>query len=44
MVRCVESHVSWVQRRGELLRERTAGYDEVTGAVEWITNTVIGGK
>ncbi|WP_438032864.1 SpvB/TcaC N-terminal domain-containing protein [Sorangium sp. So ce204] len=29
---------------GRLLRERTAGYDEVTGAVEWITNTVIGGK
>ncbi|WP_437324816.1 RHS repeat domain-containing protein [Sorangium sp. So ce381] len=29
---------------GRLLRERTAGYDEVTGAVEWITSTVIGGK
>ncbi|WP_437974390.1 SpvB/TcaC N-terminal domain-containing protein [Sorangium sp. So ce295] len=29
---------------GRLLRGRTAGYNEVTGAVEWITSTVIGGK
>ncbi|WP_437575486.1 RHS repeat domain-containing protein [Sorangium sp. So ce887] len=29
---------------GTLLRKRTAGYDEVTGAVAWITSTVIGGK
>ncbi|WP_437911069.1 toxin TcdB middle/N-terminal domain-containing protein [Sorangium sp. So ce327] len=29
---------------GTLLRGRTAGYNEVTGAVEWITSTVIGGK
>ncbi|CAN97153.1 RhsA protein precursor [Sorangium cellulosum So ce56] len=29
---------------GRLLRERTAGYDEVTGALKWITSTVIGGK
>ncbi|MGK4002229.1 toxin TcdB middle/N-terminal domain-containing protein [Sorangium sp. So ce1036] len=29
---------------GRLLRERTAKYSAVTGAVEWVTNTVIGGK
>ncbi|AUX48453.1 hypothetical protein SOCE26_099870 [Sorangium cellulosum] len=29
---------------GRLLRERTASFDEVTGAVESVTNTVIGGK
>ncbi|MGK3963945.1 SpvB/TcaC N-terminal domain-containing protein [Sorangium sp. So ce1667] len=29
---------------GTLLRKRTAMYDDVTGAVEWITSTVIGGK
>ncbi|WP_437494995.1 SpvB/TcaC N-terminal domain-containing protein [Sorangium sp. So ce1014] len=29
---------------GTLLRRRTAEYDELTGAVAWITSTVIGGK